>query len=258
MKFNDQMGGFVEFNAPPQRIISIVPSQTEFLYDLGLQHEIIGKTKFCIHPTFKMKGVSMVGGTKKLKLNLIDSLKPDLIIGNKEENTQQDIAYLKQKYQVWMSDIYTLHDALEMMKIVSEITDKKEAGCNIINEIKQNCETFSLLNKKNRRVAYLIWEKPYMVAANHTFINHILEEYLKFTNVFRDLYRYPVISEKDLEEQKPDLILLSSEPFPFKQKHINQIQKNLPKAQVILVDGEMFSWYGSRLKHSFKYFTEMV
>ena len=124
--FIDQMHREVKIDSPPKRIVSLVPSQTELLYDLGLQDNIVGQTLFCIHPADKHKTKTIIGGTKKLKLELILALQPDLIIGNKEENEQQQIEYLMQNATVWMSDIYTLSDSLEMIKSIGEIVNKKD------------------------------------------------------------------------------------------------------------------------------------
>src|SRR5690606_36101517 len=112
MEYIDQLKRSISISHPPQRIISLVPSQTELLVDLGLEEKIVGVTKFCIHPKDLRKRKSIVGGTKNYRMEVIESLKPDLIIGNKEENDQSGIEDLMRKYPVWMSDIYTVEDNL--------------------------------------------------------------------------------------------------------------------------------------------------
>ncbi len=256
--FTDQLGRNVSINFPPKRIISLVPSQTEFLYDLGLDEEIVGQTLFCIHPESKHKTKTIIGGTKNLKLDVIAQLKPDLIIGNKEENEQKQMEYLMHHYPVWMSDIYTLEDAYEMMKNLGEVVNKPEAANQIVNQIRLSFSDLQLFDNPNNKVAYFIWRNPYMVAANHTFINHLLQK-LNFDNVFANhLDRYPQVTNEDLVAANPDFIFLSSEPYPFKVKHIAELQQILPKAKILLVDGEMFSWYGSRLLHSCSYFRQLL
>ena len=256
--FTDQLGRSVSINFPPKRIISLVPSQTEFLYDLGLDAEIIGQTLFCIHPKNKHKTKTIIGGTKNLKLDIIAQLKPDLIIGNKEENEQKQIEYLMHHYPVWMSDIYTLNDAYDMMKKLGEVVGKPQVANQIVNQIRLNFNDLQLFDNQNNMVAYFIWRNPYMVAANHTFINHLLQK-LNFNNVFaNNLERYPQVTNEDLVTANPDFIFLSSEPYPFKDKHIAELQQLLPKAKILLVDGEMFSWYGSRLLHSASYFGQLL
>lgn len=256
--FTDQLGRSVTVNFPLKRIVSLVPSQTEFLYDLGLDAEIIGQTLFCIHPKNKHKTKTIIGGTKNLKLDIIAQLKPDLIIGNKEENEQKQIEYLMHHYPVWMSDIYTLNDAYDMMKKLGEVVNKPEAANQIVNQIRFNFNDLQLFDNQNNKAAYFIWRNPYMVAANHTFINHLLQK-LNFSNVFaNNLERYPQVTNEDLVTANPDFIFLSSEPYPFKDKHITELQQLLPKAKILLVDGEMFSWYGSRLLHSTSYFGQLL
>ncbi|RZL69096.1 MULTISPECIES: helical backbone metal receptor [Pedobacter] len=255
--FIDQMGREITINFPPKRIISIVPSQTELLFDLGLDQEIIGLTKFCIHPIEKFAGRTKVGGTKKLNIDLIKDLQPDLIIGNKEENTQSDIEELAGIFPVWMSDIFNLEDAKKTISQIGELVDRMpEADYlnHLISAGFNDLKTLALQNHIDKRVAYLIWRKPYMVAAKNTFIDDILL-INGMTNVVM-VNRYPEIMLEQLKALSCELILLSSEPYPFKEKHIEEIRAEIPTAKVMLVDGEMFSWYGSRLVKAVQYFFE--
>ena len=252
----DQLGNKIEINFPPKRIVSLVPSQTELLFDLGLDEELVGITRFCIHPKEKVSTKEKIGGTKQFNIEKIKALQPDLIIGNKEENYAEGIAELQKHFPVWMSDIFTLDDAYKMMQDVASITNRKEEGDKIIEKIKS---AFSLLPTVHRQlptVAYFIWRKPYMVAANNTFIHSMLEVF-GVKNVFEDLARYPEVSLDALAERKPDFIFLSSEPYSFSEKHFDEFKEISPSSNIVVVDGEMFSWYGSRLKYTAKYFTDL-
>ena len=244
--FTDQMNRQVLISYPPKRIISLVPSQTELLFDLGLADEVVGITKFCIHPAEQFKSKSKVGGTKKVNVDLIRDLKPDLIIGNKEENSQDQMEELMDEFPVWMSDIKDLDDALEMISGIGQITGEKEKGSKLASQIK---EDFAKLQTENRivehSILYLIWKDPYMVAGRGTFINDILER-AGWRNAVH-LSRYPELRIEEIQGLAPDRIFLSSEPYPFKEKHIAEFQSLCPDAIVEIVDGEMFSWYGSRL-----------
>ena len=253
--FYDQMNKAVNLPATPQRIISIVPSQTELLFDLGLQEQIVGITKFCIHPADKVKLVPKIGGTKQLNMQAIHKLQPDLIIANKEENKQSQVEELMAHYPVWVSDIKDLHSALSMINKVGEITVKPTEAVNISNEIFLKFQTLQPA-KINIRVAYLIWRKPYMAAGSGTFINSMLQ-LCGFKNVI-NVDRYPELTAKDLIAANPDVLLLSSEPYPFSQKHIDEFKNILPNAKILLVDGELFSWYGSRLLHAPAYFNKLI
>lgn len=245
-EFIDQLGHRIHLHKTPQRIISLVPSQTEFLWDLGLREELVGVTKFCVHPKELLKTKTIVGGTKQLNIEKIRALKPDLIIGNKEENEKEQIRKLQKEFNVWMSDIYTLDDALNMMNELAKVVGKQKEEEFISIEIKNNLSSIKNFFQ-SKRVAYFIWNKPYMLAAKNTFINDVLN-HLGLMNVCTNISRYPEIGESDLIQLNPEICLLSSEPFPFKVKHIHEINSFLPNCDVKIVDGEMFSWYGSRLR----------
>ncbi len=243
-RFTDQMGRLISVQYPPQRIISLVPSQSELLFDLGLEVEIVGITKFCIHPAEKFKKANKIGGTKKLDLARIRELRPDLIIGNKEENDKVQIEELMKEFPVWMSDIQVLKDAIAMVRQIGELTGKSEKASKIADDIENR---FLNLNKKEVpiRTAYFIWKDPYMLAGKQTFIDDILSRG-GFENVI-STNRYPEISPDQLKNLKPEYIFLSSEPYPFKDEHVKEMKSICPEARVLIVDGEMFSWYGSRL-----------
>lgn len=250
----DQLGRNVDLKGAPERIISIVPSQTELLFDLGLDSEVVGITKFCIHPDEWFRNKTRVGGTKQLNLETIRNLKPDLIIANKEENTQEQLEILMKEFPVWISDVKTLDDAYEMIEQISLITNRHDKGYLISEEIS---DRFSKLQKfSSLSAAYFIWNEPMMSIGRNTFINEMMKR-CGFINVFSNQTRYPEVSQEKLKNADPDVILLSSEPFPFKEKHTVHFQKICPHSKVLLVDGEMFSWYGSRLMKSPLYFLEL-
>ncbi|WP_443946534.1 helical backbone metal receptor [Pedobacter sp. AW1-32] len=255
--FTDQLGNEIYVNFPPKRIVSIVPSQTELLFDLGLDQEIVGLTKFCIHPIDKFATRTKVGGTKKLNIDLIKDLNPDLIIGNKEENTQSDIEELAAAFPVWMSDIFTLDDAMKTISQIGELVNRDPEAAylnHLISAGFSDLRTLAAQHQIDKKVAYLIWKKPFMAAGQNTFINDVLLSN-GMQNVIQ-LDRYPQITLAALKELNPELILLSSEPYPFGEKHIQEISTAIPSAKVKLVDGEMFSWYGSRLVKAVQYFFE--
>lgn len=259
----DQLHRKLDLPSTPKRIISLVPSQSEFLWDLGLRDELIGITKFCIHPEEMFRSKTRVGGTKEINFEKIAALKPDLIIGNKEENEQEQILELMKHYPVWMSDIKDLKSAYEMMVNLGELVGKREKAAEIKLTIEYGFNTFIAERNhskqqtgNNKRVAYLIWQHPFMVAGANTFIDHLLS-ICGLENIFSDA-RYPEISMNELANKNPDLIFLSSEPYPFKEKHLHDFSEKCPMAKTILVDGEMFSWYGSRLLDAPAYFRGLL
>ncbi|MGQ0828627.1 MAG: ABC transporter substrate-binding protein [Bacteroidota bacterium] len=257
--FTDQLNRKIELPSPPKRIISLVPSQTELLYDLGLRDEVVGITKFCVHPQQWFRTKTRVGGTKKYDLEKIKQLQPDLIIGNKEENERGQIEELMKDYNVWMSDIYTLKDALNMIACVGMLVGKNEEATNLKLQIESQFHQFKTPypSLSTPKAVYFIWRNPYMIAGNNTFINEMLN-CCGFNNVFADHSRYPEITEKELKDANPQFIFLSSEPYPFKEKHIQEFQFICPDAKIITVDGEIFSWYGSRLLQAPAYFEKLL
>ncbi len=239
------------------RIVSLVPSQTELLVDLGLEKHIVGITKFCIHPINLRKKKAIVGGTKNIHIDKIKALKPSIILCNKEENTKEIVAFCKQIAPTHVSDIFTIKDSLALVQLYGNLFScqvKAKAMIQEIKILKADFENF-IATKKTIKVAYFIWKNPWMVAANNTFINHLLN-LNKFENVYQDLNRYPEINLTNLANKNLDVIFLSSEPYPFKEEHLHLL-KEKTATNCILVDGEYFSWYGSRLLKAFAYFKQL-
>lgn len=257
MHYKDQIGISHFFERTPKRIISLVPSQTELLFDLGLEESIVGITKFCVHPFHFKSTKKIVGGTKKIHFEKIRLLQPDIIICNKEENTKEIVEELSTICPVWVTDIFTISDNLQMIADFGVIFNKRVEAQKWNDKINLALDDFKnfIKEKPIMKAAYFIWANPYMVAGNNTFINELLR-----LNNFENIYkhrteRYPEIDlEKIVVEGNPDIVLLSSEPFPFADEHALEIRRYSHHAKTIFVDGEMFSWYGSRLLKAFEYF----
>jgi ABC-type Fe3+-hydroxamate transport system substrate-binding protein len=257
MIFVDQLQRPISLKETPQRIISLVPSQTELLFDLGLEHEVVGITKFCIHPESWFRTKTRVGGTKQVDLEKVAALKPDLIIANKEENNLDDITWLIERFPVWISDIESLDQAQAMIQSIGKITGKSESAFEINQKINRG---FSNIKKPQKalKAVYLIWNNPMMTVSSDTFIFDLMQR-IGFEQVsFSSESRYPEISIEAIKQANPECILLSSEPFPFKQKHIAQFELHFPNTSIELVDGEYFSWYGSRLIKAPQYFNKLI
>ena len=234
------------------RIISLVPSITETLFDLGVD-EIEGRTKFCIHPKDKVSDVEIIGGTKNVNIRKIIKLKPDLIIANKEENVKEHIVELQQSFKVLLTDISTLEDNYYLLKTLGNLLGKQEIAQKYNSKIN---EIFNgLQSSEKKSCVYLIWKNPYMTVGSDTFIHAVLEQ-AGFENIFKDQRRYPEISVEQMK--RAEYIFLSSEPFPFKEKHVDELQKLLPGSRIILVDGEAFSWYGTHLAKCEDYFKKLA
>jgi len=230
------------------RIISTVPSITELLYDLNLEDEVVGITKFCVHPNHWYRNKTRIGGTKTLNIQKIIELKPDIIIANKEENVKEQIEELSKHTKTIVTNIKTVEDNYKLIDIVSKNTNRSEEG-------KVLCEKYDKAlykiaqHKVNYKAAYLIWENPIMTVGHDTYIHSVLN-LCGIENVAKENTRYPTISIDELQEFKLDMILLSTEPFPYKEKHIQIYKKQFPHTKIMIVDGELFSWYGTRMINS--------
>ena len=258
LNITDQIGRHVAVPFPPQRVVSLVPSQTELLFDLGLGAKVVGVTKFCIHPAGARTAATVIGGTKNFDFEKIAALKPDLIIGNKEENYQAGIEQLAAHYPVWLSDISNLPEAVDMIRRVGFVAGAKDKAAALASGI---AASFAALetpaaDEAPVSVAYFIWRKPYMAAATGTFIDDMLRR-AGYANAFAAMSRYPEINAAQLVEAAPQRIFLSSEPYPFAAKHVAEFQAICPAAKIEIVDGELFSWYGSRLLQSAAYFSQL-
>jgi ABC-type Fe3+-hydroxamate transport system substrate-binding protein len=236
------------------RIVSLVPSQTELLHSLGLEDEVVGITKFCIHPSAWFRTKTRVGGTKNLHPETIDALKPDLILANKEENDRQQVEALASRYTTWVSDVKSLPDALDMIRTVGNLTHRNTQAQSLADEIRRRFDTLIPISG-SPTTAYLIWRDPYMAAGGDTFIHDMLRR-CGLTNALAAVDRYPIVDTETLS--RCNLILLSSEPYPFREKHIDELKQLLPSSvDIALVDGQIFSWYGSRLLEAPAYFSQL-
>ena len=253
----DQLGRNLKLQAIPKRVVCLVPSLTELLVDLGLKNQLVGLTKFCVHPENLRKEKVVVGGTKSVHIKRLADLKPDFILCNKEENTPQIVADCAEIAPVYVSDIVAFEELYTLLKDLGEVFQIQTKTQMLTQTLQKQIATFRLRSApfQKRLVAYVIWNEPLMVAGDRTFIQTLLE-LCNFQNAFaHENQRYPVIQKSDLKDL--DLILLSSEPFPFKEKHIEAFKRHT-RANILCVDGEYFNWYGSRLLKAFDYFEKLL
>ncbi|MCJ7756568.1 MAG: helical backbone metal receptor [Gillisia sp.] len=253
----DQLQREINIKDVPKRIISLVPSQTELLVSLGLEKNIVGITKFCIHPKYLRKSKTVVGGTKKVHFDKIRALNPDIILCNKEENTLEMVLELEKIAPVHVSEIIDFEDVLILIEMYGKLFDRSQEANQLNLKLQKEKREFEKeIPVVPCKVAYFIWREPWMVASGDTFINSLLK-LNGWENVFENKEsRYPEIKPEELKRLKPDLILLSSEPYPFKEKHVEEMRQ-ICNVRVELVDGEYFSWYGSRLIPAFDYFKKL-
>ena len=259
-KTTDHLCRKFSFRKPPERIVSLVPSISELIWDLGMEKELVGITRFCVNPREMFKTKTRVGGTKEIKMDRLNKASPDLIVANKEENTREMVGELEKQYPVYVTDVCDFESALKMIEDVAALCNKEKKGFAISKKIREECDyyksDFKFGKQSGPRVAYLIWKDPWMTVGGDTFVSEMLR-LAGFENVFGNQKRYPETSLEELRAMQTDYLFLSSEPFPFREKHVVEIQETLPDTRIELVDGEMFSWYGTRLLRSFDYFRNL-
>lgn len=241
-----------------KKIISLVPSQTELLWYLGLEDEVIGITKFCVHPEDWFKNKKRIGGTKQLHIDDIIKMQPDLIIANREENDKAQVELLASHCNVWVTDVNNLEDAMIMITNIGQLCGKETEAIKLAKDIELKFSKLcDVKNKQPEKAVYLIWENPYMTVGGDTFINDMMKK-AGYENVFATERRYPELTIENIKNPGCTTLLLSTEPYPFTAKHISKFQAEIPGITVKIVDGEMFSWYGSRLLQAPQYFAELV
>jgi ABC-type Fe3+-hydroxamate transport system substrate-binding protein len=252
----DARGFEIPLNTPPRRIVSLVPSQTELLAHLGLEAEVVGITRFCERPEHWRSEKTIVGGTKQVDLDTVRTLDPDLILANHEENTAEDVAALDEIAPVFVTEVKTVSEALDMIRTVGVLTDTADQTSTLVGKIISRFE--ALPEFPPLRAAYLIWREPYMTIGGDTFIHDVMQ-WGDFENVYGDATRYPEVTVEELAERDLDVVLCSSEPFPFHKKDTftADLREGLPDTPIEIVDGQPFSWYGPRLLNTPSYLTDL-
>jgi len=251
-KVIDHVNRTITYSFPPKRIISLAPAITNTMYSLNLEKEIVGRTRFCIHPQNKVEQAINIGGTKDIKLDRIKELKPDLVIAEKEENTKEIVEELEKHFPLFVFEIQTVEDAYVMMTDLGTIVNRQDEAARLVKQIKKSF--INLPQLQGKKVAYVIWKRPYMVVGDNTYIQSLLEK-MGFINPFKKFSgRYPEVTIEDLQKANIDYIFLATEPYPFRNKDIEITAKLLPGVQPMIIDGEMF-WYGVKMLDAGPYFT---
>ena len=235
------------------RIVSLVPSWTEYVVDLGCAEELVGRTKFCVRAGEELERIPVIGGTKRIHLDRVEQLKPDLVIASKEENTQEDVEACRAFTDVLVTDVRTIPDAFEALETIGDALEKASAGITWRSYIEK---AWGEPRADQTQALYAIWQNPLMVAGHDTYI-HAAMNWWGIGNAAPASAegRYPELYAEHLGELAGTPILLSSEPYPFASKHCAHFAS--AGLRPMLVDGEAFSWYGSRMLHTVDYLNGM-
>lgn len=235
------------------RIVCLVPSITELVCELGLADELVGRTGFCIHPWETVRTVPKVGGTKDIKLERIRELAPTHVIVNVDENRREDADALAE----FVPHVVVTHplgplDNLDLYRLLGATFGREAQAERLCEDFERALDEVRARTWAPQDVLYLIWRDPWMAVAPDTYIAQMLALVGWRSHPLHSEDRYPTV---DLEEcaGRVDRVLLSSEPYHFKDRHVPEVAALAPEAQVSLIDGEMTSWYGSRAIQGLRY-----
>jgi ABC-type Fe3+-hydroxamate transport system substrate-binding protein len=243
--------------AAEPRIVSLVPSITELLCDLGLSAQLVGRTGFCVHPWETVRRIPKVGGTKDVKLDRVRELEPTHVVVNVDENRKEDAEALAEFVpHVVVTHPQAPRDNLDLYRQMGETFGREEEAERLCAEFERAYERATAVAREPRDVLYLIWRDPWMTISPETYISRTLALFGWRTIPAESDERYPQV---DLAEVDVERVLLSSEPFHFKERHVAEVEELVPDAaQVALIDGEMTSWYGSRAIAGLDYLAEFT
>jgi ABC-type Fe3+-hydroxamate transport system substrate-binding protein len=245
------------------RLVSLCPSLTELVFDLGRGSDLVGRTKFCVHPVGRVEQVEAVGGTKNPKIARIVELAPDLVLLNEEENRREDAEALAAAgVRCHVSFPHNVDETAQMVRHIGAAIERLNEAEHIASDIERRATRVreSARGAPPVRYAYLIWRNPWMVAGGDTFVTAMLA-LPGGVNVFAEHPdRYPTVTPEALADAEPDVVLLSSEPFPFKKKHAEELATvtGLPQDRIELVDGEYLTWHGSRTPDGIDYAEQVI
>ncbi len=252
MNFTDHLNRTVEINGVPQRVVSLVPSITETLADLGLAKHLVAVTRFCKYPLELTKLLPKAGGPKNIDIDKIVDLQPHLVIAVKEENDKEQVLKLAEQVPVIVFDINSVEDAFNMLDGLGAVFDRADVTAGVINSIKQKLEKYSPAGSY-KKTMYLIWKNPWMAAGRSAFIGAMMKV-AGFDNFISG--RYPQVSRQEFE--KANTLLLATEPYHFTESDRQQLLEEYPDKNVIIVDGEMFTWYGTHMLKAIDYFERLT
>ena len=247
----------------PRRLVSLCPSVTELICDLGLADALVGISRFCTHPPEVVEGIEKVGGTKDPRIDRIVDLAPDLVILNEEENRLEDAEALEAAGLRIHCDLpKTVDDTAQMVRRLGAALDRVDQAEAIAADVEQRAERVRRQARDTTEVswAYLIWRKPWMAVNVDTFVSTLLT-LPGGRNVFANASdRYPAVTVDDLVAADPDVVLLASEPFPFEAKHARELAEltGWTEGRFRIVDGQDLSWHGSRTPRGIDYAEEVL
>lgn len=264
MEVEDARGRRIDLAVPPRRIVCLVPSITETVFALGRGDAVVGVTDYCVHPASEVGTRTRVGGTKNPKLNLVRALRPDLVIANREENRRRDVERLEETgVAVWVTYARGVDEAIREIRVLGRVLGVPEAASAILRDVDSGRASARARTTEPRpRVVALVWKRPYMSVNGDTFAHDLLVESGGENPFATRERRYPRIREAEIEEARPDVILLPTEPYAFGERDRQEVLSvRCPASEsgrVHIVEGELLSWYGPRMGRALRTFARLL
>jgi ABC-type Fe3+-hydroxamate transport system substrate-binding protein len=253
VRLTDATGATVSLAATPRRIVSLVPSTTETVFELGAGDRVVGVTRYCVRPDGARRQARVVGGTKSPRLETIRELDPDLILANQEENREEDVQALRQVAPVYVAFPRDVPAAIAEILKLGILTGREAVARRMCLELAESLQR--LREARDGRPVfpylYFIWRQPYMAAGPGTFIDALLGEAGGRNVLDGAPGRYPELTAEQIETAGADVLFFSSEPYPFAPRHLEEIPA--ARGKRILVDGQLLSWHGARMREGIPY-----
>ncbi len=251
MHLIDPCGHLVKCNQPAKRIVSLVPSITETLFEIGGGSQVVGVSSYCTDPVDLIQFLPKLGGPKNPDLELIDSLNPDLILLNREENRIEHYCYLSERYPVYVSDVRRISDVPDLLRHLGFLT-----GCDSKAEVfalriaKTLFTAHDSTDMHNYRAVALVWNSPLMTANGDTYLADWLSRAGVVNPFFDRVERYPIVSLESVAQENPEFIIFPSEPYCWSNSEINSMVERLAEygccTKPIKIEGKSLIWYGFR------------
>ena len=248
----DDLGRKIDFERPPETVVSLVPSLTKTLSDLGLGEKLAAVTRFCKYPQELVQTLPKIGGPQKVDTQKILGINPGVVLSVKEENNREQVLQLAEKIPVVVFNIRNIDDALRMITTLGRLFSVETKAHTITSRIKKGLAN-TVFPTKRLTVLYLIWKKPWMAAGKDTFIGSMLQA-AGFENLANG--RYPEVNETMM--RRASVIMLATEPYPFKEAERKQLAERFPRQKVLIVEGEIFTWFGSYMLNAASYLTKLI
>jgi ABC-type hemin transport system substrate-binding protein len=236
-----------------RRIVSLVPSLTEALFELGLGARVVGVTDWCVHPAAEVAHVPRVGGTKNPSIARVLELRPDLVIANQEENRERDVERLRAAgVNVWVTYPRTVADGVALVRELAELGAPAGRAEPLCRALEQALDRANAAPARRSRVFCAIWKRPWMAVGADTYADDLIAV-CGGDNVFGDRTerRYPIVTEEEIAAAQPEVILLPDEPYAFGARDAAELAA-LPtpaaaSGRIHRIDGTLISWYGPRI-----------